>query len=193
MTSTPYHAVIFDMDGTLTVPVLDFNAIRAEIGLDTRGDLSDDILRLAPVAQARAWAVVERHEQRAREQQTLQTGALELLTRCRSTGMRVGLATRNTRASVDHFMQRFNFRFDGITTREEPPLKPHPQAILRLIDPWGIPPESTLVVGDFRHDIESGYAAGTRTCFFQNPGVPFTGERADFVVDSMQALAELIF
>lgn len=193
MISTPYHAVIFDMDGTLTVPVLDFNAIRDEIGLDTRGDLSDDILRLDPVAQARAWAVVERHEQRAMEQQTLQTGALELLARCRSTGMRVGLATRNTRASVDHFMHRFNFQFDGITTREEPPLKPHPRAILRLIDPWGVPPALTLVVGDFRHDIESGYAAGTRTCFFQNPGVPFTGERADFVVDSMQALAELIF
>jgi hypothetical protein len=36
-------------------------------------------------------------------------------------------------------------------------------------------------------------AAGTRTCFFQNPGLPFYGEKADFVVRSMAELQAIVW
>ena len=41
--------------------------------------------------------------------------------------------------------------------------------------------------------IESGRAAGTRTCFFQNPGHSFHGKNADYVVSSMRELEALLF
>ena len=40
-----FDALIFDMDGTLTLPTLDFGAIRREIGIHT-GDLTAEIAKL---------------------------------------------------------------------------------------------------------------------------------------------------
>jgi len=42
----PIEAIIFDMDGTLTVPVLDFDRIRSEIGLPA-GPILESLLALA--------------------------------------------------------------------------------------------------------------------------------------------------
>jgi len=187
-----YKAVVFDLDGTLTVPTLDFNAMRAEIGI-AAGDLTTEIPKLSPDAQKLAWAVIQRHEEEAIARQTPQPGALELLNECRLAGILMGIVTRNTRRSINHFMARFKVDFDGIITREEPPLKPHPDSVLRLLTKWNVKPPSTLVVGDYRHDIEAGRRAGTRTCFYQNKGVPFSGDGADFVVNSMRELHSLIF
>lgn len=195
MTSTGkavYTAIVFDLDGTLTVPTLDFNAMRTEVGISS-GDLTTEIPKLSPDAQKLAWAVIQRHEEEAIARQAPQPGALELLNECRHAGMLMGIVTRNTRRSINHFMARFKVGFDGIITREEPPLKPHPDSVLRLLTRWNVKPGSTLVVGDYRHDIEAGRRAGTRTCFYQNRGVPFSGDGADFVVNSMQELRAILF
>ena len=192
MSKAVYTAVVFDLDGTLTVPTIDFVQMRKELGIPA-GDITKEIPKLSPDEQQRAWATIQRHEEEAITRQTPQHGAMELLRECRASGMRTGLVTRNTRRSVDHFMARFNVSFDGIVTRDEPPLKPHPESVLRLLHRWHVPPAVTLVVGDYRHDIEAGRMAGTRTCFYQNPGVPFSGEGADHVVHSMQELHAILF
>ena len=192
MSRAIYAAVVFDLDGTLTVPTLDFVRMRKELDIPT-GDITREIPKLPPDAQQRAWAIIERHEEEAITRQTPQPGALELLHECHAAGMFSGVVTRNTRRSVNHFMTRFNVKFDGVITRDEPPLKPHPESVLRLLHKWHVPPAETLVVGDYRHDIEAGRMAGARTCFYQNPGVPFSGEGADHVVRSMQDLRAILF
>lgn len=180
------------MDGTLTRPVLDFAAIRRELGI-SGGDLAVEIGKLPPSRQEEAWAVVEAHERRALEEQTLQEGCLEFLEKCRDHGLRVGLVTRNSSLSVDHFCREHGIRFDGTVTREFPHLKPHPAPVVHLLQRWRIAPHEALVIGDYRYDIDSGRAAGTFTCFFQNPHTPFHGEDADFVVHSMHELDDLVF
>ncbi|MBN1556652.1 MAG: HAD family hydrolase [Lentisphaerae bacterium] len=190
-THMPFDAVIFDLDGTLTRPVLDFRAIRRELDLP-EGDLAELIARLAPAERRRAWAVIEAHEARALENRELQEGCLDLLRACRRHGLKVGLVTRNSRRSADDFCRAYAVRFDGVVTREFPRLKPHPAPVRHLIEQWRLDPGRVLMVGDYRHDIESGRAAGTQTCFFQNPGLPSYGRRADFVVSSMRELGRLL-
>jgi HAD superfamily hydrolase (TIGR01549 family) len=187
-----FKALIFDMDGTLTRPTLDFHAIRAEIGIAS-GDLASEIAKLSPRGQKKAWAIVEAHEERAMAAQELQEGALDILSRCRTATIRVGLVTRNLRKSVDHLCRRYSLRFDAVITREFPFLKPHPAPILHMLEGWRMLPQDALTVGDYLHDIDSGRAAGTSTCFFQNPGQPFYGQNADFVVASMLELDRLVF
>ena len=57
-------AVIFDLDGTLTIPVLDFDAMRAEMGL-TNEPILEDMERMDADRRAEAEAILQRHEHRA--------------------------------------------------------------------------------------------------------------------------------
>lgn len=187
-----FDGVIFDMDGTLTVPRLDFGAIRREIGLQG-GDLTEEIPKLPPERQRQAWTIIEEHEERAMREQQLQQGAAELIGDCRRSGIKLGVITRNAQPSVDHLCQRYGLVFDAVITREFPALKPHPEPALHMIRKWDLPAQGVLMVGDYLHDIDCGRAAGTKTCFFQNPDTAFWGNDADYVVHSMAELARVIF
>ena len=192
MTHPRYKALIFDMDGTLTRPALDFRLIRQEIGRDIEGDLAHGIEALPPAEQARAWAIIEAHEERAMREQELQSGAEGLVRECRRRNVKVGVVTRNLRRSVDHLCARYGIEFDAVLTREFPHLKPDPAPVLHMLRQWGLAPADTLVVGDYLHDIDCGRAAGADTCFFQNPGQPFFGENADYLVNSMAELRPIV-
>ena len=180
------------MDGTITKPVLDFDVIRQEIGVPA-GDLIEEINRLDPAGRARAWSVVERHETAALDRAELQEGASDLLGRCRRSGIKAGLLTRNLKSNVDYVCRMYRLEFDAVVTREQLPAKPHPGAVTRILEQWHMPAAAVLVAGDYVHDIECGRAAGCKTCFFQNPGKPFFGADADFVVSSMAELERIIF
>jgi hypothetical protein len=60
-----WRAIIFDMDGTLTRPLLDFAAIRADIALTADDPILETMARMAPDARQRAEAVLRRHEDAA--------------------------------------------------------------------------------------------------------------------------------
>jgi HAD superfamily hydrolase (TIGR01549 family) len=188
-----YQALIFDMDGTLTRPTLDFRAIRRELGMESAVDLAKQIAALPADQQREAWGVVEAHERRAMECQDLQPGSRELVEECRRRSVKTGVVTRNTRESVDHLCRRFVLRFDAVVTREFAFLKPDPAPVSHMLTAWGIAPAAALVVGDYIHDIECGRAAGTATCFFRNPGMTDFGQMADFAVDSMVELRGILF
>ncbi len=182
-----YQAVIFDMDGTITQPVLDFLAIRREIGLP-EGDIAKTIAALPEEPRKRAWQIIERYELLAEDRQQLQDGAKELLERCRSDGIRIGLITRNIQRSVDALCRKFDLTFDHVITREFPHIKPHPAPIQHMLKRWNVSSSQALMVGDYIHDIDCGRAAGTATCFYLNAGARDHGATADFTVRSMADL-----
>ena len=61
MAMTPPRAVIFDMDGTLTRPTLDFDAIHAAVGVPE--PMLENMLAMLPGPErTRAFATLERAE-----------------------------------------------------------------------------------------------------------------------------------
>ena len=192
-TMANYEAVIFDMDGTLTVPMLDFAGIRRELGLPSGTDIMVQLEALTEDERRNAWAIIHHHEHEAMKRQTLQPGTQPLLERCRREAIALALLTRNARASVDSLCRRFTLHFDGIATRESPAVKPSADAVHQLLDPLSIAPANALVVGDFLYDLQCGKAAGTATCFFHNAGCPDFSAQADVSVSSMQELEVVIF
>jgi HAD superfamily hydrolase (TIGR01549 family) len=187
-----FDGLIFDMDGTLTRPTLDFQAIRREIGVPA-GDLVEEIGKLPPARRAAAWSVIEAHEERAIGAQQLQDGVEPLFDACRRSGVRRAILTRNTRKSVDALCAKYGLRVDTVVTREFFFIKPHPAPIRHILAEWAIPPERVLTIGDYVHDIACGRAAGTRTCLFRNPDRPDDDTGADYVVRSMAELRRLVF
>lgn len=177
------RAVIFDLDGTLTEPLLDFDAIRAEIGLLPglpileQLDAGDDALR------TRGELIIRRHERDAIERATLADGCLELLARLRALGVPAAILTRNIREVVESFVRKFDlgaaFAHGGgarpvshdesapliiaAYTREDGPPKPAPDGVLHLCSMLRVAPADALVVGDYTFDIVAGRTAGCRT------------------------------
>lgn len=159
--------VIFDMDGTLTVSNLDFDAIRNEAGLP-EGQPILEYLQSAPEAERqRVNRVLLRHEDRAIRSCTLRPGAAAVLDALRQAGLKLALLTRNSRRSVDVLLERFPLRFDCCVTREDAPPKPSPEPIREIARRLGVKPRQVLVVGDYVFDVQAGRAAGARTAFLR--------------------------
>lgn len=154
--------VIFDMDGTLTVPRLDFDAIRAEIGLPP-GPILESVATLPPVERARADAILMRHEAEAAAESVLQPGAERVIAALRAARVPVALMTRNSRISVARLLERHSLRFDRVRTREDGPQKPSPEPVFDLCAAFSVRPGEAWVVGDDRFDVQSGRSAGATT------------------------------
>src|SRR5436190_14438280 len=63
-------ALLFDMDGTLTEPMLDFAAIKAEMRIGQRPIL-EAMTEMSDAEQRRCQLVLDRHEDRAAAESTL--------------------------------------------------------------------------------------------------------------------------
>lgn len=189
---TELKALILDMDGTITVPVIDFRKIKDEIGVDCDRDLVDTIAELSDERQKKAWRIINRYEALAADRQKLQPGFKELFSFCRNADIKVGILTRNVQKSVNALCDRFNITFDLTVTREFEKIKPHPAPLIHMLNTWQIAPEKALMVGDYIHDISCGNSAGTQTCFFHNQGYEDYGYAANHTARSMYQLKEII-
>lgn len=155
--------VIFDLDGTLLVTPLDFGAIRAEIGLPEGVPIIEAMDGLSDAQRARANRIIDCHEAEASRQSVPMPGAQDLLAHLRASGIRVAVLTRNSRASVERAARRHGLVFDAVVAREDRRPKPSPEGVRHLMQVCGTGAAETVVVGDFRFDVEAGRAAGVRT------------------------------
>ncbi len=187
---------IFDMDGTLTVAVHDFDAIRGELGLRPKLPILEQIAE-APQARARGLlARLDEIELALARQAQAADGAHALLERLCARGARLGIVTRNSFANALETLRvcelaRF-FAPECVLGREAAAPKPDPEGIRRLLAHWRAEPDQAVMVGDYRYDLLAGRAAGTATVYVDpERGFPFA-EHADVSVDSLVALAALL-
>jgi HAD superfamily hydrolase (TIGR01509 family) len=161
-----FKGLIFDMDGTLTVPTIDFIQVRKELGIPRGNDLVKMIESWPEEKRNWAWSVIERHEEKAEIK--LQPGVRESLFKFRDAGLRLGILTRNSMKSARKVLNILKFEFDEILTREHSHIKPDPETVRHFLKKWSFEPDDILVIGDYIHDIECGKAAGAKTCYFEN-------------------------
>jgi len=188
------RAVIFDLDGTLTRPYFDFDAIRREIGLPADGTpILESLAKMTDEQRARAEEILHRHEARAADCCELWEDALEVLSTLQRRRIPVGLLTRNSRRSTRRVMERHGISFDRTHTREDGPVKPSPDAILRMCRHWRIAPSQAWVVGDYVFDIRAGRAAGARTVLMVgDAALPEYAQEADHVIRRLRELLNLV-
>jgi len=186
--SVPIKAVVFDMDGTLVISNLDFRRIRSEAGVPDGLPVLEYMDGAPEHRRAHVQGVLERHELRAARGCRLRDGAADLLRALKERGLKVGLLTRNSRASVATFGERFGLVFDCCISREDAEPKPSPTPVLRMARAFGLDPAQVLVVGDYVFDVEAGKAAGARTAFLATD----SGVEAPDADIQLQSLSDLI-
>jgi HAD superfamily hydrolase (TIGR01509 family) len=179
-------AVVFDLDGTITRPFLNFKQIRMEVGvLLGRQSLLDQIESMSEAERKRGLAILEHHENEAAVNAELNLGVRDLMAYVRSHGILSAVVTRNSENSTSVVLEKLKVSFDRVITRDHGlPIKPDPAPLLELAREWRIEPSEMLMVGDFRYDVECGRAVGARTCFVTNLNDISDNGSPDYIVSN---------
>jgi HAD superfamily hydrolase (TIGR01509 family) len=187
-------AVIFDLDGTITQPFFDFDAIREEMGLEKdSGPVLEAMEKMTSQQRRDAERVLEFHERRAVEESTLNADAKQTLWALRDAGIGIGILTRNRRGNVLAVAEKHGLKFDAIVDREDGPAKPDAFGVLQICKQFGVSPHETLLVGDYLFDLLCAKAAGAVAVLLANHGRALQfAEHADFTIERIDQVLEII-
>jgi len=198
---TRFDAVVFDMDGTLIEQMLDFAAIRAELGISPDDGIIEAIERMPPARAAQASRALAARELDAAGKARLMPGAREILHALARAGVKTALLTRNAKQSMELVLSRFDLSFDLAWSRESGPIKPEPDGVLRACKQLGVSPGRTCCVGDFHYDILAANAAGAVSVLLASDAndASDAGKRpvqwhseADYVIRRLDELGDIV-
>jgi HAD superfamily hydrolase (TIGR01509 family) len=185
------------MDGTLVQPLLDFRAIRADLGVPADEGILEAIEKMSPTRKRAAGERLVKHETSAARRAELMPGAGEIVAAVRAARMKSALLTRNTRQAAEIVLQRHPaLCFDLVVCREDGPIKPEPDGVLQTCRTLGVEPSRTVCVGDFRYDILAANAAGCTsvllTTLSDRPDFREWCDLADLKIDRLLELTTIL-
>ena len=186
---------VFDMDGTLTVAVHDFAAIRVALDIPAEHDILTHLAALPAEEAAAKHAWLLEHERDLATASTAATGAVELVRELAGRGCRLGILTRNARELAHVTLEAIGladcFPVEHILGRDEAAPKPSPDGLLKIASAWGVTPSELVMGGDYRFDLDCGRAAGARTVLVNLPDNPWP-ELVDWHAADCRALKVML-
>ena len=179
---------VFDLDGTLTVAQHDFAAIKQALGLPADRPLLDGAL--ASDDRERVLAAIHDWEGSLAEQAVARPGAAALLEALGQRGIPAGVLTRNSRETALRTLRAAGLAgaipADLVVGRDCAPPKPAPDGV-HLVARRARRP-ATVMVGDFRFDLEAGRAAGAFAVWLDADRTGEHAHLADLVVHELSEL-----
>mmetsp|Transcript_53734 Transcript_53734/g.96601 ORF Transcript_53734/g.96601 Transcript_53734/m.96601 type:complete len:397 (+) Transcript_53734:78-1268(+) len=170
------RGVVFDMDGTLTVPNLDFVEMYKRCGVPSSKDLLQEVNAMAAPEKDAAWKVIDDMEEEGRRTLQLMTGTVELAKWLGQHQIPTAIVTRNSSQTLNHFLSCLwepagLAPFSVAVSRDDDfPAKPDPTALNAIAARWGLPvSRDLLMVGDSpSNDVGFGKAAGVSTALLDS-------------------------
>jgi HAD superfamily hydrolase (TIGR01549 family) len=186
------RGIIFDMDGTITAPYLDFAGFKAAAGIGPVDTL--DYLRSATGAEyERVHALLMKFEENGARNARLNRGARTLLSYLARHKIPVALLTRNSRKSVDTVCRKLRLKFDITVAREDGPHKPAPEPIWEIARRWKLKRNELLVVGDYKWDVLCAKNAGVHCAvLIDGHGLPEWAKEADVIITRLTDLIDIV-
>ena len=187
-------AVIFDLDGTITNPFFDFDAIRREMGYPPdAGPILELMKNMTQQQRDEAERILLAHEEKAVEESKLNPGAKETLTELRRREILIGILTRNRRGNAVAVAKKHGLKFDAVVGREEGPVKPDAFGVLHLCGQFSVMPQESLVVGDYLFDLLCARAADAVPVLLKNHHkADEFAKHADFVINNIADVLKII-
>ncbi|WXL26750.1 HAD family hydrolase [Ectopseudomonas mendocina] len=178
---------VFDMDGTLTRAVHDFDAIKRALDIPLEDDILGHLAALPSELAAAKHAWLMEHERELAVNSVAAPGAVELVRSLHARGCRLGILTRNAYELAWVTLEAIGiaecFERADVIGRDEAAPKPDPAGLLLLAKAWQISPENLVMVGDYRFDLECARAAGARSVLVNLPENPWPELTDYFAVD----------
>eukprot|EP00798_Chlamydomonas_sp_ICE-L_P007886 gene7886-1099_t len=199
------RGVVFDMDGTLTIPNLDFALMYKRCNVPIKDDLIRVVNAMPKAEKDAAWRVIDDMEEEGRRTLQLKRGVVELASWLKHHKVRTAVVTRNSAVTLDHLTSNLWKAadlppFSVALSRDDTsiPPKPDPEALRVIAGKWGVDPgPDLLMVGDSPSmDVLFGKAAGSSTALLDS-GRRFledgSDKGADFCVEYLYQLPALIW
>ena len=187
---------IFDLDGTLTVAVHDFNTIRKELGIPERQPIIETLKSLPEKESLPLQVKLQEIEKKLARNARSAPGAKILLEILHRLDYSSGILTLNSRENAWFTLESLGleqyFSEDTVIGRwcEEP--KPSPNGIHKLLSHWKVTASDALMVGDYLYDLQVGRAAEIATVHVDPSGVFSWPELTDIRANSLDELAALL-
>lgn len=161
------RAILFDMDGTLTQPMLDFPLIKQQMGIGQRPIL-EALAEMNEDARQNALKILHGYEDNAAANSTLNPGCHELLSLLASHNIARAIITRNSIKSTRTVLALHQLQFQVLITRENGKYKPDPSPLLEACRQLSVDCAKTWMVGDGQYDVEAGRAAGAQSVWISH-------------------------
>jgi len=164
---------VFDMDGTLTLAVHDFNHIRQQLEIPSEADILEHLASLpnAEAQEKHAWLLEHEYELAANAEPA--PGAHELVEQLHQENRQLAILTRNAHSLVEVTLEAIGlkpfFETQNIYGREQAQPKPSPDGMLKIAQSWQVCPSQLIMVGDFHFDLTSAKQAGARSILVNTP------------------------
>ncbi len=185
---------VFDMDGTLTIGVHDFDMMRSELGLAPDADILGSVQAMAPEQAAPMWDKINAMEYYFASLAKPMPGAVELLQHLYEKGVNLGILTRNVMPATLHTLKICHldqfFMPENILDRASCEPKPHPAGILLLLQQWGAKTCDSVMVGDYLFDLEAGRASQVSTVHINTLAQFPWPHMTDWGIDHLHQLIE---
>lgn len=160
---------VFDLDGTITKPILDFPAIKRRLGLPIDRGILEEISKMPPHEAESTHKLLAEIEREYAMKAEAAPGVAELLDALAARHVTMGILTRNKKdlAILTLEVTGFSsfFQQDFILGRDEAEHKPSPEGLLKLLDAWQCSGSDAVMVGDFLFDLQAGHEAGMATLY----------------------------
>ncbi len=186
---------VFDMDGTLTVAVHDFDAIKRALDIPLDDDILGHLAALPAVEAAAKHAWLLEHERELAAASQPAPGALELVRELRARDCSLGILTRNAHPLALLTLQAIGlddcFAVADVLGRDEAIPKPDPAGLLQLAERWQVAPQQLVMVGDYRYDLECARAAGAHGVLVNLPENPWPALSSGYAQDCAELLRQL--
>ena len=187
---------IFDLDGTLTIAVHDFDAIREELGIP-EGQPIIKTLESLPLKESRnKKKKLQEIEEKLALNASPAPGVEKLLKTLDSQNYFFGILTLNTRENAWITLKALGlseyFTKESVIGRWCAEPKPSPNGIKKLLNHWNVYANDALIVGDYLYDLQVGRAAEIATVHVDPSGNFEWPELADISVCSLNELTEML-
>ena len=187
---------IFDLDGTLTIAVHDFNAIREELGIP-EGQPIIKTLESLPLKESRnKKKKLQEIEEKLALNASPAPGVGKLLETLNSKNYFFGILTLNTRENAWITLKALGlseyFTKESVIGRWCAEPKPSPNGIKKLLNHWNVYANDALIVGDYLYDLQVGRAAEIATVHVDPSGNFEWPELTDISVCSLNELTEML-
>jgi HAD superfamily hydrolase (TIGR01549 family) len=155
-------ALLFDMDGTLTVPNIDWKILRTRVGVPEGVGIMEHIYTLSKQEAQRADNIVREIEMASVQKAIANQGLAELFANLAQKPWKLALVTNNHRQAMELVVATFNLHFDLLLSREDAQLKPAPDLLQLALEHFDLAATEAVFVGDGRYDRDASAAAGVR-------------------------------
>ena len=181
--------VIFDMDGTITVPYIDWKSLRERIGAEPGQTIMQYIESLPPEKSRWADGELLKAELEAARNAEANVGIGELVDYLRGKALRLAVVTNNHGEAMQIVLSRYGLSFDVALSRDDGEIKPSSFLIEKALDGLGVKAEEAVTIGDGRYDIEASERVGVR-CIYLTHGNPTLDHQP--AVSSLSAIPALL-